>query len=218
MRPTLLLALSLVLLAGCGKERQPPSRDPGDAATTGRDVFQSLIDEQTYKGYGFDSLDQARRLEIGDSMEVFDILPERLYGLKPGSDLNAVLVRSPETIYQVTVDGDVKSSVTVMQLSQDAYRAAGFGNAELVKRLSRYRLEGGADGFAVRVLGIYMYFLGRKQDGRFTLTPIADNRDLDLQAGVAYDADAVLQRLRPIVEKSYPPKKTAPGDGGAVIQ
>jgi len=207
MRSALLLALSLMLLAGCGGKREPPSRDPQEAATRGRAVFQSLIDEQNYKGYGFDSLEQARRLEIHGSMDVFNIPPESLYGLEPGSDLDAVLVRSPETIYQVVVDGQVKSSVLVMQLGPEAYRAAGFGNAELVKRLSRYQSEGGADEFAVRVLGIYMYFLGRKHNGRFTLTPIEHNDQLGLAAGVAYDADDVLQRLRPIVEKFYPPKK-----------
>ena len=194
-----------MMLAGC-RQREPPSRDPQEAADRGRAVFQSLINEQTYKGFGFDSVDEASDTQLGPYMAVFDVPPERLWGFRSGKDTNELLVRSFETIYPVTVDGRVKSSLTVVRLDNGGYRAAGFGDAALVTRLSSYRSDDKAGEFVVRVLGLNMYFLGRRAEGRFTLTPIEDDDRFGLRAGERYDADDVLQRLARIADVSYPPR------------
>jgi hypothetical protein len=204
MRPALFLTCSLVLLAGCCDKRDPPSRDPQEAATNGRVVFESLVNEETYRGFGFDSLDQVREAELGRPMAVFDIPPERLRGFSSGKDTAALLVRSPEAIYPITVNGQAKSSITVFQTGKKAYRAAGFGDAALVKRLSSYRSDDAADDFVVHVLGLHLYFLGRRGQEGFTLTPIEDDRRLELRAGERYAADAVFQRLGRIADESYP--------------
>jgi hypothetical protein len=204
MRTAFLLACSLLLLAGCTDKRGAPSRDPQDAATRGRTLFVSLINEQTYKGFGFRSLEEVGRAELGRPMTVFDILPERLRNFYAGNDTGELLIRSPEAIYPLSVDGQVRSSITVLQTDKEAYRAAGFGDAALIKRLSSYGSTDAADEFVVHVLGLHIYLLGRRAGEEFTLTPIEDDRRLELRAGERYKADAVLQLLGQIARESYP--------------
>jgi hypothetical protein len=206
MRPMLLLACSVLLLAGCTDKRESPSRDPQAAASKGRAIFQSLINQQTYEGFGFETVDEAGQIQLGPPMPVFDVPPERLWGFSRGKDANELLVRSFETIYPITVKGQVRSSLTVVQTGKEEYRAAGFGDAALVKQLFSFRIDDKAAAFVVRVLGLHMYFMGQKTQGHFTLTPIYEESRLGLRAGERYEADEVFQRLGQIADKSYPPR------------
>jgi hypothetical protein len=200
MRPVLLFACFLMLVAGCCDKREPPSRGPQEAAKKGHIFFASLINEQTYRGFGFDSLGEVWQAELGRPMAVFYIRPDQLRSSYAGKDASWRLV-SPESIYPLIVNGQVRSSVTVVKTGERAYRAAGFGDAALVKRLSRYRSNDAADEFVIHVLGLNMYFLGRNAQEGFTLTPIEDDRRLELRAGERYTADAVLQLLGEIARE-----------------
>jgi hypothetical protein len=208
MRPALLLTCSLLVLAGCSDKRAAASRDPQEAATQGRDVFESLVDEQTYEGFGFDSLKEVKDAELGRPMAVFYVPPDRLRDFYAGQDAAGLLVRSPEAIYPLSVNGQVRSSITVVQTGEEAYRAAGFGDGLLVKRLSSYRSNDASDEFVVHVLGLHMYFLGGTGQEGFTLTPIEDDGRIELRAGHRYEADVVLQRLGQIARELYPEPTT----------
>lgn len=202
MRPILLTGglLVLIIAVGCrGKETpKPPSPQPGQAASDGLGVLQKLVNDQNYRAMGFDSLDEVKQAQLGQAFSVSNIGLDQLKRFETGANANSLLSKSSETIYPVAVNGQVKSSITIVQKG-DGYQPASFGNAEIIKSLSRYRQgEAAANDFVVRVLALNMYFLGRQIDSRLFLTPIVDDPRLKLRPGEAVPAEIVVQQLVPL--------------------
>lgn len=195
---SLVLAIALVILfAGCqSKENpKPPSPQPQQAAQDGIGVLQKLVNDQNYRAMGFDSVDEVKQAQLGQPLPVFNIPLDKLKGYQPESDPKQLLVKSSETIYPVTVNAQVKSSVTVVQ-NDAGYAPSSFGNAAIVKSLSQYRQGSTAEGdFVVRVPALNMYFLARWVDGKLMLVPIADDPRLKLRPGEAVPAETALPQL-----------------------
>jgi hypothetical protein len=196
----LIEGLLLLFLLGCqrsGKSTTASAR-PEQAAAFAIGVLQRLVTEQNFRSLGFDSPEQVKRAQPGQPLAVFDVGLDQLKAYKPGVDPDHVLQQSARIIYPVTVDGQVKSSITITH-KESRYQASNFGDAEIIKRLSRYRLNQpeGSD-FIVRVPAFNMYFLGRRVEGRLVLVPIIDDPRLKLTPGEAVGADIVLEQLVPL--------------------
>jgi hypothetical protein len=93
----------------------------------------------------------------------------------------------------------VRSSVTVVK-KETGYTTASFGNADVVKGLSRYRGANTPDAFAVRIPALSMYFLGNRVENRLMLTPLSEDSRLPLRIGVAVPAEDVVKALVPLAE------------------
>jgi hypothetical protein len=201
MRSHLLICGLLLSMVGCQKSAEapkPPSSQPQEAATAAIGVLQKLVNDQNYRGLGFDSLDQVKQAQLGPPFAVFDIGLDQLKAYKPGTDPNTLLTPSTKAIYPVTVDGQVKSSVAVSH-QESGYKASSFGNAEIVKSLSRYRqTQTGSGDFVVRVPALNMYYLGRRVENRLLLIAIIDDPRLKLKPGEALSAETVLEQLAPL--------------------
>jgi hypothetical protein len=83
---------------------------------------------------------------------------------------------------------------------ESGYTTASFGNAEIVKGLSRYRGENAANAFAVRVPALSLYFLGNRTENRLMLTPVAEDARLPFRVGVAVPAEEVLKVIVPLAQ------------------
>ncbi len=204
MRSLLLTGGLLLLMMACrgGETPKPPSSQPQQAATNALGVLQKLVNEQNYRAMGFDTVDEVKQAQLGQPFATFNIGLEQLKGYQTGANANSVLTQNSETIYPVTVNGQVKSSVTVVQKA-GGYEPSSFGNAEIVKGLSRYRTgENAANDFVVRVPALNMYFLAKRVENQLFLTPIVDDPRLNLKVGEEVPAEIVLQQLVPIA-KAY---------------
>ncbi len=194
---------ALILVAGCAQKRStsapPPVGDAQQAASNAITTLQKLVTEQNYKSLGFSSMDEVKSAALAAPLPMFNIGLDRLKSYQAGQDVNALLTASSETIYPVTVGGQVRSSVTVVK-KESGYTTAGFGNAEIVKSLSRYRSDNMPNAFAVRVPALSLYFLGNRIENRLMLTPIAEDNRLPFRAGVAVPAEEVIKAIVPLAQ------------------
>ena len=201
MRSHLLICGLLLFMLGCQKSVEapkPPSVQPQEAAASAIGVLQKMVTGQNFKSLGFDSADQVKQAQVGQPLTVFDVGLEQLKAYKQGTDPNSLLVKSARALYPVTVDGQVKSSFTITH-KESGYQASSFGNAEIIKSLSRYRLnQTEAGDFVVRVPAFNMYYLGRRVENRLLLVPIIDDPRLKLKPGEAVGAEIVLEQLAPL--------------------
>jgi hypothetical protein len=200
----MLLASVLIVLAACaakvGGSAPPPVDNPDQAAANALVTLQKLVTEANYKDLGFDSVDQVNRAVLAVPMPVFEIGLDRIRSYQPGQDVNSLLTPSMETIYPVTVDGQTKSSVTVVKKAS-GYLPASFGNAAVVVALSRYRGNRPEESFTVHIPVPNMYFLGTRTADRLMLTPVIESSQLPLRVGVAVPAEEVIQAIVPLVQE-----------------
>lgn len=193
----------LLLLLGCSQQStpKPPSSQPQEAAKNAVSVLQKLVTEQNFKSMGFESLEEVKNAQLGQPLQVYTIGLDKLKTAEPGADPATVLTQSPETIYPVTVQGAVRSSVTITHL-RDGYAPASFGNADIVKALSRFRqAEAGQNEFVVRVPAFNMYFLARRVETRVVLVPILDDPRIKAKAGEPVPLPTLLETLRPLANE-----------------
>ena len=199
MRSILLTAGLFLLIVNMGcRGSEGPKPQPQQAASSGIGVLLKLVNDQNYRAMGFDSVDEVKQAQLGQPFDVFNIGLDQLKGYRTGANANSLLSKSAETIYPVTVGGQVKSSVTIVQ-KDGGYQPSSFGNAEVIKSLSRYRRgDLAANDFVVRVLALNMYFLGRKVEDRLFLTPVVEDPRSKLRPGEAVPAEIVLEELVPL--------------------
>lgn len=193
------LMILVVVATGCAQSGQgspqTPVPQPQDAARQAMSTLQQLVTDQNYRGMGFESRDEVKNASLGEPLPMFNINLDRLKAYRPGADVNALLSASSDTIYPITSNGQVRSSVTVTK-AEGGYTASSFGNAAVVQALSRYRQA--PNSFVVRVPALNMYYLGTRGEARLMLTPIVDDTRLKLQTGVAVPAEQVIEQLVPI--------------------
>jgi hypothetical protein len=197
------IAAALLLVAGCAQHRgenaPPQTGDAQQAAANALATLKKLVTGQNYKALGFSSPDEVKSATLASPLPVYNIALDRLKGYRPGQDENALLTASSETIYPVTADGQVRSSVTMVK-KETGYTTASFGNAAIVKALSRYRGANTPDAFAVRIPAFSMYFLGNRVGNRLTLTPVSEDSRLPFRVGVAVPAGEVLKAIVPLAQ------------------
>src|SRR5262249_27364332 len=130
----MIIAALLLFVMGCSQREtpKPPSAQPQEAAANALTVLQKLVTDQNYRALGFESADEVKEAQLGQPLAVYYVGLEKLKAYREGTDVNSLLAPYAETIYPVTVRGNVRSSVTIVH--KDAgYEPASFGNADVVK-------------------------------------------------------------------------------------
>lgn len=187
-------------MVGCSRYKDKANsvaQQPQEAATNAVSLLQKLVNEQNYKSLGFETLDEGKQAQLGEPMAVYYLGLERMKSYQAGDNAKALLTPSSEMIYPVTVGGDVRTGVTIVQKEQ-GYESSSFGNADIVKRLAGYRQS--AKEFAVHIPAFNLYFVGRSVNSHVLLVPIANNPRLKAQAGEATPLEVVVGQLRPYVD------------------
>jgi len=196
---SIFLTIFVLLLTGCSHQKttKRPAQQPQEAATNALGELQRLVNEQNYKNLGFQSIEEVKRAQFGQPMSVYYLGLERMKAYQTGQDPNSLLTPSAETIYPVTVGGNVRTGVTIVH-NEQGYESSSFGNAGIVQRLAGYRQ--GPGEFAVRIPAFNLYFVGRHVNTHVLLVPIANNPRLKAQAGEATPLEVVVDQLRPYVD------------------
>ncbi len=202
MRPFVITCIFLLMIVGCQSEGtpKPPAAQPQEAASNAIGVLQKLVTDQNYRSFGFESADEVKEAQLGQPLPISTIGLDKLKSAQSGAEPNSLLTTSPETIYPVTVRGNVRSGVTVVHKGA-GYEPASFGNAEIVKALSRYRQkEAAGNEFVVRVPAFNMYYLARRVENQLILVPIVDDPRLKVKAGESVPLQRLLEELRPLAD------------------
>lgn len=200
-RYMILTALVLALI-GCSQRQasKPPSAQPQEAASNALTVLQKLATEQNYRSLGFESPDEVKEAQLGQPMAVYEITLDKLKSYKSGTDANSLLIPSSETIYPVSVHGNVRSGITIVH-KEAGYEPASFGNAAIVKALARYRQrEGSQNEFVLRIPVFNMYYVARRAENAITVVPIIDDPRLKTKAGEAIPIGSLLDQLHPLAD------------------
>jgi hypothetical protein len=194
-----ILPFCVLLMAGCSPHKNELNQSvqkPQDAAENAIGVLQKLVNEQNYRNLGFQSVEEVKQARLGQPMEIYNIGLERMKDYPAGQDPSKLLTSSAETLYPVTVGGNVRTGLTIIRKDR-GYEISSFGKADIVKRLTGYRQSPGE--FAVRIPALGMYFVGRCVDARVVLVPIGNDPRLKVQAGEAAPLQVVVDQLRPYI-------------------
>lgn len=201
MRTAMIFTSALFLfVAGCRENQQPqkpqpPASSPKEAASSAIQTLQQAVTAQNFRALGFESADEVKRAALGQPLTQFDIGLDQLKSYKEGANVNSLLSASADTIFPVTVNGQVRSAVIVSK-REGGYVPATFGRAEIVKALSRFRQQ--PDDFVIRIPALNMYFVGRRVENHVLMTPIIDDPRIILKTGAAMPAEEVLKQLVPV--------------------
>jgi hypothetical protein len=190
----------LILTAATRTEApRPLAAQPEEAAVLAIHVLRKLVDTENFKMLGFETLEEVNQAKLGPPLAVFNIGLEQLKGYKSGQDVASLLTKTSESVYPVLVNDQVRSSVTIVR-REGGYEPSSFGNADVVKRLmmALRKTESGTAAFIVRVPALNVYFLGSGAGGEIRLAPIIDDPRIELRAGEARPAGAILNQLVPL--------------------
>lgn len=203
MRTFVALAL-VVLLAGCtpqasqapaGEPQPEPAlqgKDPDEAAAKSLEVYRGLVTADDFAALGFKTLEEVAKAELGRSFTVSLVPLDRLAQFGRDSKPDDLFIDSGRVIYEVTVGGEVRSSLEVGPIGT-VWQGQSFGSPGLIGALSA--LQPGADDFVVWVAALNVYFLAhRNSDGLF-LTPAFDYPQFSLVVGRAVPAADALGLL-----------------------
>lgn len=163
------------------------------AAQDGLIVFRGLINAKNYAGLGFNSPEDARRASLGEPMSVFLIRLDTLRNMTEETNLENLLVDVRRAFYPVEIDKRVATSLVVTQ-HPDGWRATDFGNGAIARAVTRYRVN--QSDFLVHAAAFKVYFIGRKEEGTLTFTPIMDDQRFGFRAGETLSAERAVVALR----------------------
>jgi hypothetical protein len=177
------------------------------AAAKALQTFSKLVTEQNYKQMGFESLEDVKAATLGVPAMEFFMRLDTLKSYQDGQPLTEVLSGGVRAVYPVLVREAPRSSFEIVKTAEGGWRAASFGGANFIQRLSRVREEKAkglskslSEFFIVRVPALNLYFLGHDQNGEMMLTPITDDRRFEFVAGRSLLAAEVFRRMLPIAK------------------
>jgi hypothetical protein len=204
-RGLVLIVLAAVMVCSCKGRLLPvsnsdvsaetkPSSTSQAAAEAGLTTLRALVSQDNYAEMGFSSMEQVQRAQLGEPLRIYRVALDALTAFKEGSNVDSLAVDGRKSIYPVTVDQTVVSSLSVTQ-REDGWRATDFGNAALAKALASHRQS--KDDIVIWVPAMKIYFTARGSGESLVLTPVMDDPRFDFKAGEALPASrafAVLQK------------------------
>ena len=204
-----ILAAFFVMLSQVNAEQyRLPLKELENKASESLATLSKLVTKQkNYREMGFESLNELKRMNIGEPLQVFIVRLDHLKEYKKGGDPNKMLSGGNHVIYPVLVNKQVRSSVTIAEVEKN-WRAVSFGNPTVVKLLTKIRMDSAETNrlplssyFIVRVPALNFYFLGYRIDNKLMLTPLLDDPRFEFKTGVSKSADKVFTTILPAAKE-----------------
>jgi hypothetical protein len=197
------LTSALLALSACAAEQggggrgaasqPPPAPTQAEAAEQGLNTLQKIVTPQNYAGLGFASPEDVRRAQLASPMPVYRVELNTLRQMGPGTPVMTVIVDARRSLYPVSVDGRVATSLFVMR-HNDGWRATDFGSAAVARATAAYGRA--PDDIIVWIPAAKLYFIGRRLGPNLTLTPVMDDPRFDFKAGETLPAQRALLRVQ----------------------
>ena len=205
-----LLICILVCLAQLASAQPAPHsamrsmKEVTDLAQQSLEVFSQVANDGNYRSLGFDSLAEIRSARAEPAIPVYMVGLDTLRRYARGSDPVALLMPLDKAIVPLSVQGQVKSSVSV-EMRDGRWSVESYGAPNLARALARARVAvanaaQGAAPFAVHVPALNSYFLGHREGTRLMLTTVIDDPNLKVPAGRTLPAEDVFATLAPIAQ------------------
>lgn len=173
------------------------------AALAGLGDFKDLARGNPSK-YGFPSANDAANAVLGGNPIVSFLVPvDRLRNYSANIDAITMLTGGDKVIYPVMLVRDVRSSMIVDKLPE-GWKAVAFGGGQLIQRITQERDKVPAQNttMLVEVAAPPALFFGEVRGYQFFLTPLIDQPNFRLRAGVSEPAARIFSRLAPAA-KAY---------------
>ena len=148
------------------------------AAKEGIKDFAELATESNFGNFGFESLEEIKKIELGHPLPVVMVRLDDLKKFEAGDDPYKLLYALNKVVYPVLVDGKVRSGI-VLQQQKGAWAAATYGISSSIRLYSQARERHAgrpADGdyFLLRVLSLNRVYLGHRKDMDLRLVRVRD--------------------------------------------
>jgi len=181
----------------------PAPQEARDEAQRSLPGLRQMVTPETYKRLGFESVEEASKVELGTPMRIFMVRLDHLKEFAPSGNPSELLVDTNQIRYPLIVGGQVRSSV-VMHLIEGKWQVAKLGRPALTRVLTDAARRQAATGatsqeasFEVNIPALNLYFAGQQVGPRLLLTPVLDDTRFGLKQGETMDAQQVFARLVP---------------------
>lgn len=182
------------------------ARDQAQRSLAG---LRSFVTPETFERLGFESIEEVNRAQLGVPIPTFIVPLDRLRQYGPGQNPAGLLVPTNEIRFPLSVDGQVRSSIT-LRSTNGGWEVARIGRPQLIKEISQV-IQASTPGaplapqagtfFQVTVPALSLEFVGQRADNRILLTSLVNEQLYELQAGQTEDARQVFERLAPFVRQ-----------------
>lgn len=195
-----LIAISLVMTPYIYLQEEQTSFDELDqVAKKSLEIFNELVTAENYKSMGFESLDEVKKIDVVEPLQVFIVRLVDLLEYESGSDPDEIISGGEQFIYPVTFENEVRSSVVVEKVNNE-WEASRFGGASLVKLLNEFAEE--TSDFVIYLPAFSLRFISfYDADDKLTLIPILDDSNFEFSAGEAIFATEAFDKILPIAKK-----------------
>jgi len=164
-------------------------------------------DEAFAKDIGFNAVEDVDDAQLGPPIRIYKVHLDLLQKFQPGDKPNDLLVNTGRIIFPVTVKGQNRSSLTVMESSitmtkgWKESRVTRTGFPRLIQKIGQ--LKPSSSSFLLLIAPLRLFLLGDHKDGRLVLTAIEDNPHFKVTAGEEYDAAELFGRLAQDAKNVY---------------
>jgi len=213
-RSIILVIGSAIVLAGSGIHApgfSQAAQTADEAADEGMVELPELLTSETFERLGFRSISEASDALVDKKsrLQSYTVDLKALRNFKRGDKADKLLDDEHTFIYPITVDGTVRSSMTVTQLQDGTWGVTGWGAPGFINQLTS--LSFSDSNFLVWIPGLYIYFLGeRQQDRKLMLASINNKPEFNLERRVWKQADEVFLQLSKHLPKVKPNKQRDP--------
>lgn len=181
----------------------PPSDPAAAAADEGLRMMRAAITTDNFKQFGFESLEEVKRAQIGIGVPLFYVRADDLKSYAPGTDAGRLMKPTARRLYPITVDGQGKLIMTI-EYDGSQWKLVDFGQQDIAAQLGKVKQDtlrhsrgpGAAAGnyFAVQVPSVHLSFLafapppgpGGNADTKTQVTVMPLNSLDDMQHSVAF--------------------------------
>ncbi|UCC40908.1 MAG: hypothetical protein JSV96_05595 [Candidatus Aminicenantes bacterium] len=191
-----LIAVVLVMIPYIYSQEEQTSLDElVQVAKNALEIFNELVTAENYKSMGFESLDEVKKIDVVEPLQVFIVRFVDLLEYESGADPDEIISGGDQFIYPVTFENEVRSSIVVEKVNNE-WEAARFGGASLVKLLTEFAEE---SDFVIYMPSLSLYFVAfYDADDKLALVPILDDSNFEFSAGEAIFATEAFDKILPI--------------------